>query len=110
MFIDVKKEFREWLITDKSLSPKVASDIISRCQKLDQCILESIDLSISSPQIYLLALQKITSYSEEKRSKFQLKSSSSASLISAMKKYGEFIAPPNFDLYPNGYNIRGYKK
>lgn len=34
--LDVKNEFRSWLISEKKLSTKVAGDIVSRCKRVER--------------------------------------------------------------------------
>lgn len=104
MFEDNKEDFRKWLIEDKKLSSRVAGDILSRCKRLNKAVLESIDLSISSPESYLTSLKEIKDYSTHGNKSVKAQYALNATLIAAMKKYCEYRNPHTFQDYPNGYS------
>ncbi|MCD9472917.1 hypothetical protein [Photobacterium phosphoreum] len=105
MFIERKEDFREWLIEQKGISRRVAGNIISRCKRLDEEVLGSIDLSVSSVDNYLSALSMIKSYSLANKSKDSAKYAMSASLRAAIRKYCEYRNPDDILRFPNAYHL-----
>ncbi|KJG15289.1 hypothetical protein [Photobacterium angustum] len=105
MYYKLIDDFKAWLMDEKGLSKKVASDIVSRCKRLDSDILESIDDSINSIDNYLLALSIIKKYAMQNSVSIKGQYALSSSLRSAMRKYCEFRKPSEINRYPNGYNL-----
>lgn len=105
MFEEKTELFRKWLIEDKGLSNKTSGDIISRCKRLNDYVLPSIDDAVSSPESYLVALKAISSYAlankQDKNTQYGLISS----LRSSIKKYCEYKNPNTFECYPNGHSL-----
>lgn len=105
MFEENRENFRQWLIDDKGLSLKASGDVICRCKRLDSEVIKSIDLSISSPEFYLMALKDIKTYAIANKTNKQTQYTLMSTLRAAMKKYCEYVNPKKFEQYPNGYSI-----
>lgn len=105
MFLDIKEDFRDWLVNEKGLSVKVSRDIQSRCKRLDTEVLESIDFAISSPEFYLQALKNIRSYAIANNGSKSTQYAMTSTLRAALRKYCEYRNPESFNLYPNGYSL-----
>ena len=103
MFKDNKEDFRKWLIEDKKLSSTVAGNVVSRCKRLDSIVLESIDLSVSTPEVYLKSLQEIREYAKSEKENKKTRYTLNATLNAAMKKYCEYMNPQTFKNYPDAY-------
>ena len=105
MFNENKEEFRKWLIEDKKISHRAAGDILSRCKRLDNIVLDSLQISVSSPESYLIALKEIKEYAvidkQNKKTQYAL----TATLRAAMKKYCEYMNPQTFEQYPDTYSL-----
>lgn len=101
-----KKKFREWLVLEKQLSPRAASDIISRCTRLERTILESLDLSVSSPELYLIALKDIKKYAANTVNDTKSQNTLTGTLRAAIRKYCEYMNPTTFEKYPTAYNLK----
>lgn len=106
LFLDLKEDFRTWLINRKGLSKKVAGDVICRCKRLDNEVLDSLEFSISSVDNYLLAMGKINQYSSDKKIEPKARYALSCCLRSAMRKYCEFRHPDDISHFPNAYNLK----
>ncbi|MEZ8918554.1 hypothetical protein AB4622_07500 [Vibrio splendidus] len=105
MFSEIKEDFREWLIVKKGVSKRVAGDTISRCKRLDEEILDSIDLAVSSVDNYLLAMSKIKHYARENGTENGAKYAMTGCLRSAMRKYCEYRNPEDISYFPSAYNL-----
>lgn len=103
MFEENKEEFRKWLIEDKKLSKRVAGDVLSRCKRLNNAVLDSIDLSVSTPEVYLQSLQEIREYTKREKQNQKTRYNLNATFSAAMKKYCEYINPQTFKSYPDAY-------
>ena len=105
MYYELIDDFKSWLVKEKGLSKKVASDIVSRCKRLDNDILDSIDNSVESIDNYMIALEIIKKYAACNSFSIKGQYALSSSLRSAMRKYCEFRKPSEITRYPNGYNL-----
>lgn len=105
MFLELKEDFREWLIVKKRISKRTAGDTISRCKRLDEEVLDSIDLAVSSVDNYLLAMSKIKHYARENRVEKSAKYAMKGSLMSAMRKYCEYRNPEDISYFPSAYQL-----
>lgn len=105
MFENDRDAFKEWLLHEKKLSPKVSGDHLCRCKRLHSGIIEPLHLVVSSPEQYVIALKKIKLYAVNKSTTKQEQYNLTCSLIAALKKYCEFKNPENFEKYPNGYSV-----
>lgn len=110
MFEENKEGFRKWLIKDKKLSTRVAGDVLSRCKRLNNAVLESIDLSVSTPEVYLESLHEIKEYTKREKESQKARYNLNATLNAAMKKYCEYMNPQTFKNYPNVYVLIRNKK
>lgn len=105
MFKDHKEDFRKWLVEDKNLSKTVAGNIVSRCKRLNNIVLESIDFSVSTPEVYLESLQEIREYAKYEKENKKTRYALNATLSAAMKKYCEYRNPQTFTKYPDAYDL-----
>lgn len=105
MFSEVKEDFREWLIVKKGVSKRVAGDTISRCKRLDEEVLDSIDLAVSSVDNYLLAMAEIKNYARANGAKNGAKYAMRGCLRSAMRKYCEYRNPEKISYFPSAHNL-----
>ena len=105
MFEENKEDFRKWIIEDRGLSTKLATDIICRCRRLDKQVLSSLDEAVLSPQSYLVALKDINAYAIDISQERKKQSLLINTLRGAMKKYCEYVNPESFECYPNGNSL-----
>ena len=105
MFKENKEEFRKWLIEDRKLSRRAAGDILSRCKRLDNTVLDSLQISVSSPESYLIALKEIRDYAVIDKQAIKSQYALTATLRAAMKKYCEYMNPQTFEQYPDAYSL-----
>ncbi|MGF7411294.1 hypothetical protein [Providencia rettgeri] len=106
MFNECKEDFRSWLIQQNKLSIKSAGDIISRCRRLEVEVLDSIDLSVSTPELYADALKKIKNYAVLNKKTLRAQYNLTKSYRAALKKYCQYVKPDAHEHYPSGYSIR----
>lgn len=106
MFCEHKEDFRYWLIEVNKLSIKSAGDIISRCRRLEAEVLDSIDLSVSTPEHYSNALKKIKNYAILNKKTIKAQYNLTKSYRAALKKYCQYVKPDTYEQYPSGYSIR----
>jgi len=84
------EQFRLWLVQHKRYSPRVRSDALSRCRRVERALLLSLDQSVKSQGELENVIQRIREEilieaSDKSRKEGQ------ASLFHAVKRYHEFL-------------------
>ncbi len=106
MYIDLKEDFKKWLVDEKGLSIKVAGNVLCRCKRLNNEILQcSIDQAVSTPQHYLQALIEVGQYAVANSSSNSSRYAMTGSLRCALKKYCEYRNPNTYSFYPTANSI-----
>lgn len=105
MYGEDKEHFRNWLLVDKGLSAKACGDTLSRCKRLNEHVLKSIDEAVFTPESYLVALKTIKEYAVSEKENEKTQYDLTSTLRGAMKKYCEFKNPNTYECYPNGYSL-----
>lgn len=102
------QDFSLWLIA-KGVSPRVASNYVSRCRRVEDKLNISLSAETISEKRFVVLMTRIQQYSSDVASTKESAYALTATLRLAARKFAQYWAGKKAHNYPNSHGLSDYR-